>query len=308
MASIEETAVLSGLQERPSPTMVQLKSIIGKIRGRAAWFGFGGTALVTYAGWIGRHERNISAENGLGYVLGIVGASMMAALLIYPLRKRIRALRVLGSTRKWFFMHMVLGIIGPVLILYHCSFTVGSLNSQVALFCTLLVACSGIVGRYLYAQIHHGLYGGKRDLNSLIEDLQRSQAKFTVSGSSIETQIKQLAAVNEMVLTPPKNILHGALRPLFFAFRTRWLHLRMRAGLRRDLNTQAEVENLSAMDRKNNLRMARRDISRHLKQVRKVAHLSFYERLFSLWHILHLPFFLMLVISAIFHVIAVHMY
>ena len=33
-----------------------------------------------------------------------------------------------------------------------------------------------------------------------------------------------------------------------------------------------------------------------------------YERMFSLWHILHVPFVFMLVISGVVHVIAVHMY
>ena len=40
----------------------------------------------------------------------------------------------------------------------------------------------------------------------------------------------------------------------------------------------------------------------------RVAQFSFYERLFALWHVLHLPIFLMMVLSAIAHVLAVHMY
>ena len=52
----------------------------------------------------------------------------------------------------------------------------------------------------------------------------------------------------------------------------------------------------------------RGDVGRYLKQVRKTAHLSFFERLFSLWHILHLPFFFMLMISAVVHILAVNMY
>jgi hypothetical protein len=40
----------------------------------------------------------------------------------------------------------------------------------------------------------------------------------------------------------------------------------------------------------------------------RVAQFSFYERLFALWHVLHLPIFLLMIISALFHVLAVHMY
>jgi hypothetical protein len=39
-----------------------------------------------------------------------------------------------------------------------------------------------------------------------------------------------------------------------------------------------------------------------------VAHFTLYERMFSFWHVLHFPLFLMMVISALVHVLAVHMY
>jgi len=39
-----------------------------------------------------------------------------------------------------------------------------------------------------------------------------------------------------------------------------------------------------------------------------VAQFEAYDRLFSLWHVLHIPFVYVLVVSAIAHVIAVHVY
>jgi len=46
----------------------------------------------------------------------------------------------------------------------------------------------------------------------------------------------------------------------------------------------------------------------HLAAVRKAAAFAFYERLFALWHVLHLPLFILLVLTAIIHVVAVHFY
>ena len=40
----------------------------------------------------------------------------------------------------------------------------------------------------------------------------------------------------------------------------------------------------------------------------RVAQYTAYERVFALWHMAHLPFVYLLVISAIVHVIAVHAY
>ena len=56
------------------------------------------------------------------------------------------------------------------------------------------------------------------------------------------------------------------------------------------------------------LRRARIYLRIHLGTVRKIAGFSFYERLFSLWHVLHLPLFIMLLVSGVVHVYAVHMY
>ena len=46
----------------------------------------------------------------------------------------------------------------------------------------------------------------------------------------------------------------------------------------------------------------------YLDAVRKVAETAFYERLFASWHVLHLPLFVMLLVTATFHIIAVHVY
>jgi hypothetical protein len=285
-----------------------LRSLSQGIRRNAARLGFLATVFVLYIGWMGRFERNITAENGLGYALGIIGGSMMAALLLYPLRKRYRVLHFLGATRYWFRTHMVLGVIGPVLILYHCNFSVSSLNSRVALFCTLLVAVSGIIGRYLYAQIHQGLYGEKLNLRSLVGEMQQSLEQITVFGTVTEKFLRRLNAISSAVLEPPQSVFRSALRPLYFAVTTRWAYMQMSMDLRRAPEAQAEVCDVFTHQEQKMASAIRHQVWQHLRQVRRVAHLSFFERLFSLWHILHLPFFLMLLISAIVHIVAVHLY
>jgi hypothetical protein len=39
-----------------------------------------------------------------------------------------------------------------------------------------------------------------------------------------------------------------------------------------------------------------------------VSQFTAYERLFALWHVLHVPFVYLLVLTALFHVFAVHAY
>ena len=49
-------------------------------------------------------------------------------------------------------------------------------------------------------------------------------------------------------------------------------------------------------------------ITRRLAALRKYAQFRANERLFSLWHVVHYPLFLILVVAVIVHVVAVHMY
>ena len=142
-----------------------------------AWFVL--VTLVLVTGWFLPLDRYLSPRQGIGYWLGIIGGSMMLLLLVYPLRKRLPAFSVLGNARIWFQVHMALGVLGPMFIVYHCLYRLGATNSNVALICMLIVSGSGVMGRYLYARIHHGLYGSK----ATVDDLRRQASNLKIDGS-----------------------------------------------------------------------------------------------------------------------------
>ena len=56
------------------------------------------------------------------------------------------------------------------------------------------------------------------------------------------------------------------------------------------------------------LRKALRLVDEHIDAVKRVAQFAAYTRIFSLWHVLHVPFVFMMVICAVAHVVAVHAY
>jgi hypothetical protein len=273
-----------------------------------AAFGYGLAVAAIYWGWLNSDASTLSADEGLGYALGIAGGSMMLLLLLYSARKRVKLLRRLGATRYWFRIHMQLGIVGPVLILYHCNFNIGSLNSQVALYCTLMVAGSGVLGRYLYAQIHHGLYGRKASLRELTTRLNDSSQRLANGDGFMDDIRQQLVVLGNAVMEPPASLLEGVWRPIVTAVQTRWLRVRLSWLLRKRLTARAMTSPAVAEHRDRLLEASERFIAEHLAQVRRVAQFGFYERLFSLWHVVHVPVFLMMVFSALVHVLAVHMY
>ncbi len=261
-----------------------------------------------YRGWQLRTEHYITAEKGLGYALGIVGGSLMLLLLLYPLRKNWRAIRNWGPIRYWFRTHMVFGVLGPTLILFHSNFGLGSLNSNVALFCMLLVAGSGIIGRFFYTRIHYGLYGRKASLQELGEVVGDSRGHLSWLGESSEEFTSHLQVIEKMALTHSAGLLHSMGRWVKYSTTAWWHHWVLRRRIKAALRKSAVSEQ---WDRKTT-RMKRREAMHYLNNyfdaTRKVLEFHFYERLFALWHVVHLPFFLMMVLSGIVHVIAVHMY
>jgi hypothetical protein len=274
-----------------------------------AAYGYAAAAVAIVLGWIVTREYQlVDPLRGLGYWLGIVGASLMAVLLLYPVRKRVRFLRILGATRHWFRMHMFFGVLGPVLILYHSNFQFGSLNSNVALICTLLVAGSGLIGRYLHSKIYADLEGHRKSLEELANRAGLTAEQASRTAKLAPHLIERLIRFDEYVMTPPTGFLSCLVLPFKLAVMTRIGLIRLVWFARRDIRREAAKAGISGTQCRNVERAIRRMLATHLKRVRRVAEFHSYERLFSLWHVFHLPFFYILVVTALVHVLAVHMY
>ncbi len=266
------------------------------------------TLVAIFVGFRLREFEYFTAEEGVGYALGIIGASMMLALLLYPLRKRFRLLRFIGDVRAWFGIHMVFGVLGPLLILYHANFSLGSTNSNVALFSMLIVSASGIVGRYIYTKIHHGLYGKKIGLSQLKAKLDSNQQEMSALLHLSPAVKADLFGFVDHVLSPTRGLLHSWARILSVGIRSRFMVRKIKKSVRRELKRNAEMAGCSRKELRARVNLIVQESDHFLKRLRKVVEFDFYERMFALWHVLHLPLFFMLVIAAIVHIIAVHWY
>ncbi|MGB5338995.1 MAG: hypothetical protein WBO06_07875 [Gammaproteobacteria bacterium] len=253
-------------------------------------------ALLIYAGWKQRLEWPLTAESGVGYALGITGGMLMLLLMLYPLRKHSRFMRGMGPVKYWFRGHMLFGVLGPVCILFHSGFQLGSLNSNAALFCMLIVASSGLVGRYFYTRIHHGLYGQKASLEELQQHADLLKESLSEKLQHAPWVLQRIENFENHVSTGRSDLLGSLWILLSLGLRTWGLYLLFRfrnaaAGAGGARDTALAVH-----------------IGARLTSIRKVAEFHFYERLFAIWHVLHFPLFLMLILTGVVHVIAVHMY
>jgi len=264
--------------------------------------------LLIYAGWSNRSETYLTAESGPGYALGIIGASLMLLLLLYPLRKRVRFMRHLGPVKFWFRSHMLLGVVGPICILYHASFKLGSMNSNIALICMLTVASSGLIGRYFYRKIHHGLYGNRASLKELLDDEALRKIRLADTLDSLPRIKQQLQAIQTWEARVDRGVVVAGIRIILFGLHSHWLQLKLLILANRAISSHAQVSGKSAEWTRAQRLIMRRYLGEFFAATRKVAGFSFFERMFSLWHLLHMPLFIMMVITGVIHVIAVHMY
>ena len=262
--------------------------------------------LLCWAGNV-RYGRLYTSGSGFGYLLGVLGGSMILVLLLYALRKQLRFMREWGQLKHWFRFHMIAGVLGPLLVLFHSTFRVGSINAGVALSCMLLVVASGLAGRFLYRKIHHGLYGSHATLHELQQILARDRemlAPLLHRLPDVKQEIERFAA---LVSGQPAGWRQRSAHFLSLGFKRALAGRRVRraiavraasvSGQRGSL--PADITDLTAL---------RQTIDDALQAAQRTAQFATYERLFSLWRVVHVPFLVLLVITAVVHVVAVHVY
>ena len=277
-------------------------------KSRNAVYGYAFLVAALIAGWLLSDAKLVEPNDGLGYWLGIVGGSLMLFLLLYPAGKKSTILRRLGVLKHWFRIHMIFGLVGPLLILYHCNFSVNAINSTVALYSMVAVAVSGIIGRYFYTRIHRGLYGKRANIEELREEIIDATENCRGLAAILPKFISELHTVSAK-LTGDKYTRAISMRhSLSWVLRYYVVRLRLYLLINKELREQATSSAAMNSNAKNLRKTANAYAAKQVGLMRQVAQLAFYERLFSLWHVFHMPLFLLLVVSALVHVLAVHMY
>jgi len=255
--------------------------------------------VILLFGWLESDEYWYTAKHGLGYSFGIIGSVMMLLLLLYPARKYWKPMRNAFKVHHWFRIHMIFGVLGPSFILLHSNFNLGSLNSNIALFSMLLVAGSGLVGRYVYQKIHRGLYGEQIAFSDLNDDYQLSKKNFSTHQFLTNDYAMALSSIEEQLIQRKVSLLTS----LSAKHNVKKIQKNSIKLLKKTIQSDQIVGEQEQLLIKNfNAWNA------GLIKLRTMANYALYNRLFSLWHVFHLPLFFMMIITAIVHVVVVHQY
>jgi hypothetical protein len=253
-------------------------------------------------------EQFVPGE-GVGYFLGIAGGTAMLLLLLYPLVKRSTKLGFQKHSVFWLRVHMFLGSAGPVMIFYHSNFSFGATNSNIALISMILVAASGVMGRYIYTRVHRGMSAVKLDLGSLLADSARVMTHVgdQTGGSSAAITIA-MSEYAKAALPQSARVLPSVFKAMLLPLRSSFAHGKIMREVRKSLRKNSNSANWSSGEERQRLALARAHVEEFMYLVSKASQLGFWERMFSAWHVLHVPLFFLLLVSGVIHVVAVHLY
>ena len=222
----------------------------------------------------------------IGLRLGMLGFVLCLLVALYPLRKRWAWLGRQGVTRHWLDYHGLLGLLAPLVITFHASFKTGGF-AGVAYWIMILVALSGLAGRYLYAQIPSTLNVAQLSLKAGQEESARLHAQLSELGvlslEDVEAALRPPEIDRAEQMSLPAALGQMILFDIAFPFRVWRLKRRMTAVGRRSASGRRPLD---AVSLERAIALAREEAQLR----KKVAFLSKSQRLLGLWHVIHRPF------------------
>ncbi|MEO0480780.1 MAG: NAD(P)-binding domain-containing protein [Planctomycetota bacterium] len=228
---------------------------------------------------------------GLGLVFGILSVLLILVNLAYVLRRNPKINFRWGSLQKWMTSHVVTGVLALVTALLHGAMVPRDTNGGHAFYGLLILAVTGVIGRYVYAYVPRAANGRELELDEVQSELERI-------GEDWDHQSPRLSRfARERIRARIEKDRWGAtiLGRLFALARAPF----EQRALLRDLSRAAEAEGLDEPSRLALLSLARRA---H-KTATATAHFEDLRSLLSTWRYLHRWGAALMVLLVIIHIV-----
>jgi hypothetical protein len=233
-------------------------------------------------------NQELRPSGVIGIRLALLAVTSFAGIYLYAIRKRWRRLSRVGKTRNWLEVHVVLGVAAPILVTFHAAFKARGLAGA-AYWIMIAVTLSGVVGRYLYAQI-------PRRINAAELSLQEMQAMSEELTDSLQEQrVISAEELKPLIAVPTKEEVDrlptGAALLLMAVndVRRPFLVARVR---RRALSAAGNMRTIWGLlpSGEANLETVI-DLARRRSWIAtKASFLAKTHEVFNLWHVVHRPF------------------
>jgi uncharacterized membrane protein YciS (DUF1049 family) len=226
-------------------------------------------------------DLNLSPLPGrpLSLLLGWTGFGLILMTNPYIFRKRYRSLQKFGSLPGWLDFHIFCGLLGPSLIVFHTNFKVSGLVA-ISFWSMVIVAVSGIVGRYFYAQV----LKKKVELEREIAEHDRGLNQIAPKTDFSEMKTKALRFVGGKSLAEEASPLAASLFSSLVGDAKLMFTL---PGVSPGVPTQA--------------RIALKDFA---LAKRRLFFFENFQQYLGYWHSFHLPFAFFMYIVAVIHIIS----
>jgi hypothetical protein len=229
----------------------------------------------------------------LGLSFGVAGLSLFLFMWLYPVRKRVRALRKAGGLGPWLRVHILAGLTLPFAVAVHAAWRFTGLIG-LGYAAMVLVVVSGIVGRYIYSRIPR-----QRNGLELTRDEVANERRALLTVIAAEARLDPTEVEQALALGPARGPRQGVARILLQMVADDLARRRALRNIRRRWSQPrpgAPAPDPRAL--RGTLRMARREIA--LSQ--QVRMLDATHRVFSWWHVAHLPVAITALLAILVHV------
>ena len=226
----------------------------------------------------------------IGHGLGIIGSLMMIlGVSSYMIRKRVRKFFRLGFLKYWLEIHIFLCSVGPILVLYHTTFKFGGIVA-VSFWSMIAVVVSGVIGRFIYIQIPRSIQGQEYsldELKSLDQDYtNRLKAEFGLD----DNLITKLEHFNKIQIHKKTNFLSiGGL-----IIKDHYINKKLIKEFKKELVSRK----IGSSKVKEIIKLC----NSKLVLSRRINLLHSIHKIFKYWHIIHLPFAIIMLIIMLIHV------
>jgi hypothetical protein len=247
----------------------------------------------------------LKPSGAIGVKLGMLGLGMFLCIFLYPLRKRWAWLGRQGSSRHWLDNHVLLGLAAPFVIALHAAFKFRGF-AGIAFWIMLAVSLSGVIGRYLYAQIPRSLNAAELSLKE-VQDLQAKLGEQlaeqrVLPQSDLRVLLSLPSAERVQKLPTVVALVYMMLLDLSRVFKIATLR-RRHLGFGEQLLTLGGLLRTRHPDLERAVQAAREEAS----IAKRVLFLSCSQKVFHLWHVVHKPFSYTFALLAIIHIVLIAM-
>jgi hypothetical protein len=236
----------------------------------------------------------------IGLYLGFLGVALFVGIFLYPLRKHWAWLGQKGTTRHWLDIHVLMGLTAPFIVAFHSTLKFRGIAGM-AFWIMFAVSASGVVGRYLYAQIPRKVTTAElsiKEVQELQEGLtQQLKAQNLLPEADLRALLRLPNADRVKRLPIVIAIVYMMILDVIRVFGVARLR-RHAVGFGESLRTLAGF----LPTRHRELEKAIHAAAEEAALSKRILFLSRSQKVFHLWHVVHKPFSYAFAVLALLHI------